>query len=363
MIDFIPLDYYFFLYLHGSLLLVLFTFLHSLFLSLDDRRNLSYINIAGYLLLIVLSIYIGLRPVSGKYFIDMRTYETHFNYYANGGAIVSVKDVFFHLFMKISASILTVNNFFLLCAVLYIYPMYRISKSLFKEYWFYAFLIFVVSFQFWPYGVNGIRNGIATSFFLLAVSFHSRRFIMVLFLVLAVLFHKSLMLPIFAFGLTFLFNKPKYILMGWVAAIPFSLVLGGYMESIFTSLGFADDRLSAYLGDESSSGGFRFDFLIYSASAVFVGWYYIFRKNFQDKLYNQIFNTYLITNAFWILIIRANFSNRFAYLSWFMIGLVIIYPFLKERFYKNQNIVIGFVLLMYFGFTYFMYGIYYSGIK
>ncbi|HMQ45454.1 MAG TPA: EpsG family protein, partial [Mariniflexile sp.] len=73
--------------------------------------------------------------------------------------------------------------------------------------------------------------------------------------------------------------------------------------------------------------------------------------------------TYLICNGFWILVIKANYSNRFAYLSWFMMALVIVYPFLKQTFFKYQYIILGNVILLYFGFTYFMSYIYYAYIR
>ena len=102
------------------------------------------------------------------------------------------------------------------------------------------------------------------------------------------------------------------------------------------------------------AASFRWDFLLYSATGVYAGWYYIIKKNFDDTFYIRLFNIYLIANAFWVLVIRANFSNRFAYLSWFMLGVIIIYPLLKQNFLSNQHRVIGGVLIIYFAFTYLM---------
>ena len=173
---------------------------------------------------------------------------------------------------------------------------------------------------------------------------------------LAILVHKTLLLPVLAYTATLLFNNPKHYLKFWIACIPLSLVLGGLFTSTFTALGFGDERLNAYLSGGGNS--FRFDFLLYSASAVVTGWYFIYKKQFKDKVYNHLFNAYLATNAFWILVIRANFSNRFAYLSWFMMGVVIIYPFLKHPI-NNKHIKIGKVIFFYFAFTYFMMELYY----
>jgi hypothetical protein len=94
--------------------------------------------------------------------------------------------------------------------------------------------------------------------------------------------------------------------------------------------------------------------LIYSASAIYAAYFFIFKKNFIDKNYNQLVCVYLAANGFWILVIRANFSNRFAYLSWFMMGIIIVYPFLTKIQIKKQHQVLGLVLFAYFGFTYLM---------
>lgn len=358
MIDFISLEDYFPLFINGALIILLFTLLHNMVLDFNSDRNLKYINFIGPIVVIFLIFYIGLRPVSGKYFVDMRTYANHFYGYANGGDIKTEKDLVFHYFMKFCSSFMSVHSFFLVCAIIYLYPMYRVSKVFFKKYWFYSFLTLVASFSFWTYGVNGIRNGMATSLFLLGLSYQKKIGITYIIFLISFLFHKTLILPILAYTLSLLYNNPKVFFKFWLAAIPFSFVLGGFFTSIFTALGFGDDRLEAYLSNDGGTS-FRFDFVIYSASAVYTAWYFVIKKKFKDKVYYHLVNTYLISNAFWILVIRANFSNRFAYLSWFMMGLVIIYPFIKAEI-TNKNVKIGKVMFLYFAFTYFMVYIYYA---
>jgi len=244
--------------------------------------------------------------------------------------------------------------------------MYKFSKVYFKEYWFYGFLMFIVSFSFWSYGTNGIRNGLATSLFLLALSYRDKKVIMYACFAVSYFFHQTLILPLLAYLITAFYNKPKTFMWGWALAIPMSIALGGFWQSLFAGLGFAEDRMGAYLMSQDdanitggASSGFRYDFLLYSAMAVFNGWYFIFKKKFDDTLYLRLFNTYLIVNAFWILVIRANFSNRFAYLSWFLMAVIIIYPFLKAPFISKVTPLMSKVILAYFAFTYFMYFVYY----
>lgn len=168
-----------------------------------------------------------------------------------------------------------------------------------------------------------------------------------------------MLLPSLGFVIANLYNHPKKMLTFWLVCIPLSLVGGGFFENFFASLGFEDDRLS-YLtdgnvnNDNFSSTGFRWDFLIYSGTAIFAGWYYIVKKEFNEKIYFWLFNTFVFSNAFWILVIRANFSNRFAYLSWFMMGLVIIYPLLRQQLIPKQHQKVGLILLANFAFTFLM---------
>ncbi|MEN3324124.1 EpsG family protein [Mariniflexile soesokkakense] len=363
MIEFIPLENYYIVFLYSAFAIALFTLLHAFLLDINEKKNISYINFTGYLILFFLTIYMGLRPISEKYFVDMKTYSEIYNHYALGGEITIKADIYFHLFMKICSSFLSVHGFFLMCEIIYIVPLYFVSKKYFSKYWFYAFFMFIVSFSFWTYGVNGIRNGMATSLVLLAISLKDKKALMILFFVLSCLFHQTMLLPIGAFVLTLFVNNSKWYIRGWLLAIPLSIALGSFWENLFASLGFADDRLSGYLTGEKdeafANAGFRYDFLFYSSFAVIIGAYFIFIKKYKDPIFIQLFNIYLITNAFWILIIRANFSNRFAYLSWFLMPLVIVYPFLKERFFKKQHVVIGKVLFFYYLFTYFMF-LYYN---
>ncbi|WP_310993541.1 EpsG family protein [Aequorivita marina] len=310
--------------------------------------------VIGWIYLIFLVLFMGLRPISGK-FVDMMTYNRLFQHYAIGGSIRSPNDIAFHIFTQISSQIMSAKIYFLVCATLYVVPLFYVAKKWFKDYWFYALLFLVTSFSFWAYGTNGIRNGIAGSLFLLGMS-RDKRVWQITIILLAIGFHKSMLIPAAAFLLANFYNKPKVLIYGWLFCIPLSLVAGGLFTQFFGTLGLEDERLAYFAGENKynvqfAGTGFRWDFLLYSATAVFAGWFYIFKRNYNDKIYFWLFNTYIIANAFWILVIRASFSNRFAYLSWFMIALVILYPLLKHFIVDKQHKKIGLLLLAYSGFT------------
>ncbi|SFC35535.1 EpsG family protein [Algibacter lectus] len=361
MINFFPLKYYYDIFVYFSFILVVINLFHAFTLKLNDEKNIKFLRSTGVVLLILIILYLGLRPVSGKEFGDMVTYARYFRNYSEGASVNVTKDIVFHYYMKTSSHFLGLHGFFLLTVALYVLPMYFLSKRNFNKYWFYSFFMFVISFSFYTYGTNGIRNGLATSFFLWGLCYKNKKIIMILFFILSALFHKTLLLPIGAFSLTYLYNNPITYLKSWLISIPLSLFLGSVFILLFTSLGFGDDRLAGYLtGTMQTDTRFRWDFLFYSAFPIFAGWYFIVKQKFNDSFYNQVFSTYLMCNAFWVLVIRANFSNRFAYLSWFLMAFIIIYPLLKKQFFKNQQLIIAKVVTAYFMFTFLMFFLYYA---
>lgn len=339
------------------LVVVLFTFLHTLVVPINDSLNLKYIRTAGLSLLLFVLLYIGLRPIHGV-FIDMTTYAQIFENFQGSLKFSSEYDFLFYFAMFGASKVITVETFFFLCAVLYVVPMYFACRKWFGQYYFYAFLMLIISFSFWAYGTNGIRNGIATSIFVFAIS-RGKIFSQWIWVAISIGMHKSMLLPAFGYFISYYYNSPKLYLKFWLFSIPLSLFAGTIIGPVLTILGFGDDRMSMYLTDDEFGStynrGFRWDFLLYSATGVLLGWYLIFKKNFRDETYLRIFNMYLFANGFWILIIRASFSNRFAYLSWFILGVLIIYPFLKDHhLFKFQHSKIGVVILVYFLFTFIL---------
>lgn len=217
------------------------------------------------------------------------------------------------------------------------------------------------SLMFFVFGTNGLRNGLACHIILLAFSYllDSKYTIGCLICLIAFGIHKSTILPIVSFLLGFIFkNKVEYAIYIWLLSIPFSLVAGGAATSFFASLGF-DDRMSNYTDVNTdmslfSNTGFRWDFLFYSSFPVIMAWYVCIRRQISDSWYNVICITYCLCNAFWILVIRASYSNRFAYLSWFIYPLVIAYPLINLPVWNDQDRKTGLILLAYSGFTFFM---------
>jgi hypothetical protein len=355
----IPLESYATFYYNVLLVFVLIVLAQASSTALTDEGNLRRKRTFGIFVLIFVVLYLGLRPISYA-FGDMAVYAEDYLKYQFGMPLRVERDVLFEIFMQACSQVMPAEWFFLLCAAIYVVPLFLFAKKIFAEYWFYAFFILVISFSFWAYGTNGIRNGIATSLFLFALSRKNKIFIAA-WMFLSFSIHTSMIVPAIAYIISLFYKNTKMYFVGWLLAIPLSLILGSFWENFFMGLGLVEEqRIVGYLSGSEEyldnvveiKTGFRWDFLIYSATGVFAGWYYIIKKGYDDLLYRHIFSVYLIANALWILVIRANFSNRIAYLSWFILGVVIVYPLLKVEVFPRQHRILGGILAIYFVFTY-----------
>ncbi len=261
---------------------------------------------------------------------------------------------------------LSVSAFFVLVQTLYTGCMLFVCRSLMKGKEWISMLFFIDAFLFIGGGSNGIRSGLALSLVLLAIALLERatlwKVVAMLLLTSAVSIHRSAWLPVVAVLFSWTTKlKPRYAMAFWLSSIIISLVAGDAVENFFIGLGF-DDRLESYIKGQDddimqrfSYMGFRWDFLLYSAMPILFVWYLTVKRNFQDKMYNLIANTYILSNAFWVMVIRASFSNRFASLSWFLYPLLFAYPLLRFKIWEDQDRKVGLILLAYASFTFLMY--------
>lgn len=324
---------------------------------------------------LILVFFIGLRPISGKHFGDMSMYSHMYLNIINDYVPVSFSKEWFweNLAVFCKKSGLNVYEYFLIISFGYFVSMLICSFILMRKNLWIASLFFFISFSCYAYGTNGIRNGLACSFALVAICLLAegglKRPLAFVLMLLAIGIHRSVMLPcVAAIVSTYFIKDTKWTIRFWVASIAISLVAGPMVESFFSALGF-DDRMVDYtsLGQSEqsmsqfSSTGFRWDFLFYSMFPVIMTWYVTRHRNFNDKVFMIFANTYLLCNAFWIMVIRSSYSNRFAYLSWFIYPVIIAYPLLRMNLWKDQDRRTALIFFLYSGFTLFMFFFYYFG--
>lgn len=278
-------------------------------------------------------------------------------------------DWLFNLLMIFCSQTMDYHGFFVIIEAGYIFfALWGITR-IFRNNTYGAMLFFFGAFSFFTYGVNGIRNGLATSIVILAFSFlmadkPSEKIIGLIWCFVAISIHKSTLLPCACMLGAIFIRNPKFAIGLWGISVFLYVIAGNSIGDFFASLGF-DDRMTNYMENaevyaEKYKSGFRIDFLIYSALPIWLGYEVLIKRKIQSKYFPILFNTYIFANAFWVMVMGVSFSNRFAYLSWFLYPLVLSYPCLKLNVWGNrQGKVAASIMGAHLGFTLFMEFIYY----
>ena len=343
----------------------IFAILYAIYLCSKSNDKLikgSSINLPSIIIVILVTIYIGTRPITC--YVDTWLYTMIFNLVQSGVWMELpnfATEPFWIYIEKFCILFLDASSWLLIISIFYVLGMSIAAYRWLPQHTFIAIIFLYTAFSFWSYGTNGIRNGMATSIAMLGLSYfcRSKKELITgyLLLILASMTHKSCMLTIVAStGALFLRNTKTNITL-WLFCIVLGLLFQEQFKALFSS--FVDDeRMTTYLNTEVSNEmfsktGFRWDFLIYSALPILIGWYAISKQKIKDKTYMFILHTYIFSNAFWVLINTAAYSNRFAYLSWFLYPIVLVYPFCKFKFIQNQSVILGILLIGMTIFTYF----------
>ena len=309
-------------------------------------------------------VFFGFRPISGKYFGDTYNYAASyqlledFGVFTMSGSEKVGGDWLFNTLMHACSQVMNVHFFFTIIMFFYIVMMFGGCKRIDNQHSALLMLFCIGAFSFYPYSVNGIRNGVACSFAIMAMAFlcKEEKIWALVWSFIAIGFHKSAALPVVVMFFTYYVIKPKYMYLAWFGAIALSLSIGGYIDNLLSSLSY-DERLTSELQGGDADGlvlehRFRWDFLLYSSMPILLGWYTIFKRKWYNRTYLILLGTYIYANAFWVLAIRAMFSNRIAYLSWFIYPIVLAYPLLNfPVFKKHHNEKTAWILLGNLGFT------------
>ncbi len=352
--------------------------LTSIYYSFSHDQKLSFgingkfLNYAGIFLMLSVTVFLGLRPVD-LVFVDTQLYADMYNIIDEYEEIRWDNNWMWHGIIVFCKSLgFNVNQYFLLIESVYIGSLFFVCLKVSRHNFWLAALFFFSSFSFYSYGVNGLRNGMACHIVLLGILLLANRDkkwlpVGLLLFAFAYTIHKSILLPFICMLASFYIKDVKNAIAIWGISILLSLIIGNAFGDFIQSIGLFEDKLSyfndveeSYLKGRFSQTGFRFDFLLYSAMPVLMIWYLTIKRNFKDNVYTILANTYLLANSFWILVIRATFSNRFAYLSWFIYPIIIFYPLIRMNIWEKQDRKTALILILYSGFTFFMEFIYYG---
>lgn len=328
--------------------------------------------IGSLLLLIAVVLFVGFRPLSGRFFGDMANYYgnyigmrgNHFTFSMDKG-----DPLFTNILDWFASNSIDFSLWCTLVAFIYFGLAYIAIRRMFWEHSYAVFLCYLAAFSTFSYATNGMRAGGAASIFLLALSYREKLLVCLPLALISYGFHHSMQLPVAALILTLFFNNARWYYYGWLFCLLMALLHVGFFSSLFAS--FTDKTGANYLsntdatsGNYGGAGGFRLDFVLYSAIPVIVGYITEIRNKIKvSKLYETIMHVYICTNGIWMLCMYATFTNRIAYLSWQLYPIILLYPFLNEdtgyNRFRNCSKAIGWHLV----FTLFMQLIFYKLLK
>lgn len=321
------------------------------------------------ILLFCLTLVIGLRPIHYA-FGDMVNYARDFNVQQASNKADFVHALFafdgefiFKAIQQFCVQFADLHFMFFLFACIYFLSQYLACKALVGRYWFVPLFAMMGMIDYWGFAVNGIRNGAAANLMILALAYRNKPFVATALAITACGIHKSMLLIAGAALVTLYCKNTKLYLAGWLFCIAIALAAGrGVSEWLAASFPSETDvRMSQYVNyarnsemmQQFSSTGFRADFLLYSALPILIGYWVIFVKKATDQVYHWWLNIYIIANSFWVLMIYAANSNRFAALSWFTAGIVLMYPFCKFKFSSRQSRSLALTLSVWYCFALF----------
>lgn len=312
-----------------------------------------------YILLIFLIIYLGTSTGTDRF-----RYDIHYQQYVDGfrwdnsdKGYVGWNTLNYMLSRFVTSS----SVFFLIISCVYVLANFWFCLKMSINYHI-LFIMVISCMGFRGYGVNTIKAGLALSIALVAfVQYYKDKKKSIVFSLISILIHSSCAIPILAFWGTGFFKKIKLnsFYLVWITCVGLSVVMGDFFKNI----------LGGYLEDEELAGanyflieeshyqmGFRYDFLIYSFIPILWGWFLRNKHKYEDERWLQLYKTYILVNAFWVLVITMNFTDRVAYLSWFLIPYITLLPLLDIKKYqiRDRKKYIQLIMLLFGTFNIYM---------
>ena len=328
-----------------------------------DNRTRSRV-LPSVLLMLICAIFIGLRP-DWVGFADSRNYIRMIEYFSGEKFVFDIDTdniLFDNLLYWVACNSLGWTIFFIIISFIYFGGIFVACRKMFPRDTLFAYLIYLAAFSTFSYATNGIKAGVAASLFLVAIAYRDKRWLSITLMAMSYGFHHSMQLLIVAYVIVSFVKNTKYYLWIWGFSLVMAILHITTFQEFFS--GLTDEQGATYLlANESQESayltGFRLDFILYSAAPIVVGYYLVFKRGLKTEKFNLIYNLYVLANSIWLLCMYASYTNRIAYLSWQLLPIVLIYPFLNDRLYPQQYKYANYIALAHLAFTLFMTFIYY----
>lgn len=320
-----------------------------------QKRNYT---ITGCVLLsLFFIIFFGFRP-HDRWFPDTIVYAGSYEHAKYDVTADSKGEYLFDFIRDTCASLnLSVEAYFCVVCALYMGLLIVACKVLFKQNSYLAFLFVCTAFTFYNGAGAIIRNGLSSNAFLAAIAIlcsnmKHKNVYAILLLIASYYTHNSAAISICALVFSlYIIKSTRTTMLLWAAAIVVALLFGSSIGTHISEY-IDNDRLDYYveagLDPEAFEGfshsGFRWDFVFYSFTGIFMIWYVTIKHKIKDRAYTIIANTYILSNMMWILLIYVQFSDRLARLSWVLLPFVFLYPLVKFKLWRKPGEVASLIL-------------------
>ena len=260
---------------------------------------------------------------------------------------LSMRDPVWQAFKYLCTRIMDYRGWFLITALLYVGSYFLASCRLCRRNVAAMFIAVTGGFAFYSYGVNAVRAGVSLALIFLSYTYTEEKWKMFACMAAALCAHFSSGIPACAMLLSLPIITRKcdrqqtikrlgLLFILWIAIMTVSGLFGREVTDCFNRIASGTDRLS-YLANRPDCGyrtGFRVDFILFSLFPIVVSAFYLLICKYRSFVYCRILSAYLLANTFWLPVIRVPFTDRFAYLSWFLMPFLLISPLTD----KNLNL-------------------------
>jgi hypothetical protein len=249
--------------------------------------------------------------------------------------------------------------FLMLVGVLFLLYFYKFLSNIFTS----TQLLFVMtSYSLYPffvnYSTNTIRQGIAISLLLYAMTFYLndkkewRKTIIVL--AASFLFHWSA-LP---FGIILIVMKMFELSLKtslFICSITVFLYLLSMQTRILAPIINRIPKMDFYgtIGDGVNRSGNRMDFFIFTVFGIFAG-LFLYKYLFRDSKYEKLIKIYILFSSVFFLLGFIAYSDRIAAYSWFLLPIILWIPVFNQVKHRTMY---SFLLLFSFVVVGFITGI------
>ena len=275
-------------------------------------------------------------------------------------------EIGFVLLLKIISKINISFYFFvfIIIGIIWSSLYYSINNIFKRKHTLLIFFMFYSLFFFYNFNSNIIKQGLATSFVLIAIVNLNNDNILkaIIFSLIGISFHYSALIIFVIYLIYYLKPSIKLLIGLYITSIILLLTnLNQVFLKLFTYLGnsYFLNQITFYTSDSTiSSYGMvnRIDFVIFNTFWIFFS-YIIYLKSAEEQQLRRYIKYYIGFSIVFSFFAFITYSDRIAIYSWFLLPILIHLTLINNKTLNKNFIIISFVISIFFYLFFKMYNI------